>query len=268
MDLSNNNGQIGGLSLLGGRGIHDVTVDTDNLEIRVYANETTVSGHGTRLTSVEALALANQTTAMGVGGLASRISTNENAIETLEDAAGSGNSTGSHLVHTDGAQTITGAKSFSGGIVNTGGLSGSGNISITGDINTFGGQITGGATYGNSLYYHVGGSGLPKNVETELSGKAESTHSHAISDVTGLATALSGKAASSHSHVISDVTGLATALSGKATTTHSHVINDVTNLQSTLDGKATTTHSHAISDVTNLQWMVKRSRVTATLSAM
>jgi hypothetical protein len=42
-----------------------------------------------------------------------------------------------------------------------------------------------------------------------------STHSHAISDVTGLQTALDGKAASSHSHAISDVTNLQTSLDAK-----------------------------------------------------
>ena len=51
--------------------------------------------------------------------------------------------------------------------------------------------------------------------DTGLSGKAATSHSHAIPDVTGLQTALDGKAASSHSHGISDVTGLQTALDSK-----------------------------------------------------
>ena len=128
--------------------------------------------------------------------------------------------------------------------------------------------------------------------DTALSGKAATSHSHAISDVTGLQTALDGKAASTHTHGISDVTGLQTALDNKlddsqattfglsllddadaaaarstlglgtaateastafAAASHSHAISDVTGLQTALDGKAASSHSHAISDVTGLQ---------------
>lgn len=97
------------------------------------------------------------------------------------------------------------------------------------------------------------------------------THSHGISDVTGLQTALDGKQASgsyasaTHGHAIADVTGLQTALDGKqasgsyAAATHGHAISDVTGLQNELNGKqaagsyAAASHSHAISDVTGLQ---------------
>jgi len=51
---------------------------------------------------------------------------------------------------------------------------------------------------------------------TAVNGKAEASHTHTISDVTGLQTAIDGKAASSHTHAISEVTGLQTALDGKA----------------------------------------------------
>lgn len=51
---------------------------------------------------------------------------------------------------------------------------------------------------------------------------AAASHTHAISDVTGLQTALDGKAASSHTHAISDVTGLQSALDGKSATSHTH----------------------------------------------
>lgn len=44
-------------------------------------------------------------------------------------------------------------------------------------------------------------------------------------------------AASSHSHAISDVTGLQTALDGKSTLGHGHAIADVTGLQAAIDGK-------------------------------
>lgn len=51
--------------------------------------------------------------------------------------------------------------------------------------------------------------------QAALNGKADTLHTHAIGDVTGLQTALDGKAATVHSHVIGDVTGLQTALDGK-----------------------------------------------------
>ncbi|MFN7041663.1 MAG: tail fiber domain-containing protein [Acidovorax temperans] len=52
--------------------------------------------------------------------------------------------------------------------------------------------------------------------QTALDGKANTSHTHAVADVTGLQTALDGKAASSHTHAIANVTGLQTALDGKA----------------------------------------------------
>ena len=51
-----------------------------------------------------------------------------------------------------------------------------------------------------------------------LATKANTSHTHAISDVTGLQTALDSKAASSHTHAIANVTGLQTALDGKQAT--------------------------------------------------
>lgn len=60
---------------------------------------------------------------------------------------------------------------------------------------------------------------------TELSTKAESSHTHTIANVTGLQSALDSKAASSHAHAIGEVTGLQAALDGKAETGHSHARN-------------------------------------------
>jgi hypothetical protein len=60
--------------------------------------------------------------------------------------------------------------------------------------------------------------------QTALDGKAATSHTHAIADVTGLQTALDRKqaagsyAAASHTHGISDVTGLQTALDTKQKT--------------------------------------------------
>jgi hypothetical protein len=61
-----------------------------------------------------------------------------------------------------------------------------------------------------------------------------STHTHAISDTTGLQAALDGKASSSHTHAISDTTGLQAALDGKqaagsfAPADHTHELSSLT----------------------------------------
>lgn len=94
-------------------------------------------------------------------------------------------------------------------------------------------------------------SSLVYKVAALQTGKANVSHTHPISDVTGLQTALDGKAALSHSHAISDVTGLQTALDGKAALSHSHAISDVTGLQTALDGKASTSHVHSAADITS-----------------
>lgn len=62
------------------------------------------------------------------------------------------------------------------------------------------------------------------DLQAELDAKADTSHSHTISDVTGLQTALDSKqasgsyAAASHGHAISDVTGLQAALDAKIAT--------------------------------------------------
>ena len=102
--------------------------------------------------------------------------------------------------------------------------------------------------------------GVTSSIQTQLDGKAATSHSHVISDVTNLQSELDGKAASAHTHVIADVTGLQGELDGKAAIGHSHVIADVTglqgeldDLQTAIDGKAAIGHSHVIADVTGLQ---------------
>ncbi len=97
---------------------------------------------------------------------------------------------------------------------------------------------------------------------TAVNGKAEASHTHAISDVTGLQTAIDGKAAASHTHSISDVTGLQTAIDGKAASAHTHAISDVTGLQTALDGKA----SSAIGTVVQLPTYTAGSQANSTTS--
>lgn len=94
---------------------------------------------------------------------------------------------------------------------------------------------------------------LKDALDDAVSGKANTVHTHEISDVNGLSSALSGKANSSHSHAMSDITWLTSALSGKADSSHTHAISDITGLSDALDSKASSVHSHAISDITGLQ---------------
>lgn len=83
--------------------------------------------------------------------------------------------------------------------------------------------------------------------QAALNGKANTSHTHAVADVTGLQSALDGKAAASHGHAIADVTGLQSALDGKAASSHSHAIANVTGLQAALDGTVKTTGNQSIS---------------------
>lgn len=72
-------------------------------------------------------------------------------------------------------------------------------------------QIAGVELTGNKSLADLGAAS-----SSDLAGKANASHTHAQSDITGLASALAGKAASSHTHAQSDITGLETALAGKA----------------------------------------------------
>ncbi len=63
-----------------------------------------------------------------------------------------------------------------------------------------------------------------KVINNALYGKANSTHTHATSDVTGLEGALNGKANTTHTHAQSDVIGLSGALGGKADANHTHIL--------------------------------------------
>jgi hypothetical protein len=90
-------------------------------------------------------------------------------------------------------------------------------------------------------------------VDTSLAAKANTSHDHNISQVTGLQAALDSKAGTAHSHMISDVSNLQNTLDGKANNYHIHTFSEVSGLQSALDNKAGITHSHAIGDVSGLQ---------------
>jgi hypothetical protein len=115
---------------------------------------------------------------------------------------------------------------------------------------------------------------LRTELDPMLAAKANASHNHSISDVTGLQTALDAKAATSHTHAISGVTGLQAALDGKLATTGTAsasarwatprtitVSGNVTG-SVTIDGTADVgmsltvadnSHAHTIGNVTGLQ---------------
>lgn len=90
-------------------------------------------------------------------------------------------------------------------------------------------------------------------LQTALDGKAESSHTHSISNITNLQTTLDGKSSTGHVHDITSISGLDSVLSEKAELVHTHVIADVTGLQTALDGKVGPIHTHTIANVTGLQ---------------
>ena len=128
--------------------------------------------------------------------------------------------------------------------------------------------------------------GVTSNVQTQLDalsgaidGKADTSHTHAISNVTNLQSTLDSKvptsrtingkalsanitlsasdvgaSASSHNHDgrYYTETEIDTKLADKANSSHTHSITNITNLQTTLDGKSNTSHSHSTHTQANM----------------
>lgn len=110
---------------------------------------------------------------------------------------------------------------------------------------------------------------ISTSMASALNSKANSTHSHGLSDVAGLANELNSKANTSHGHDISDVANLATSLASKANTNHTHVPDDIPGISEAIDtkvaelvpqlitavvgtelaNKANTVHTHTVADI-------------------
>jgi hypothetical protein len=76
-------------------------------------------------------------------------------------------------------------------------------------------------------------------LEEVVSGKANTSHTHTIANITNLQTTLDGKAASSHTHTVANISDLT------ATATELNYMDGVTsNVQTQLDGKAASGHGH------------------------
>lgn len=76
-----------------------------------------------------------------------------------------------------------------------------------------------------------------KVINTALTGKANTNHTHSITNITNLQSQLDGKANSVHTHDdrYYTETEMDEKLNGKANVDHTHSIGNVTNLQSKLD---------------------------------
>ena len=81
-------------------------------------------------------------------------------------------------------------------------------------------------------------------VDGEVAKKANKSHTHSQSQVTGLTTALSGKSDTGHKHTTSEITDFATEMSKKANSSHTHTQAQVSGLSTALDGKADKAHTH------------------------
>ena len=129
------------------------------------------------------------------------------------------------------------------------------------------GTLASGSTAGDTP---VGtGNSVVLDLTTTLAGKANTTHSHAQSDVTNLVSDLAGKAATVHGHTASDITDFTTAVDARvanvidAAPATLDTLNELaaalgddpnfaTTMTTSLAGKAAAVHTHAQSDITNL----------------
>jgi len=92
-------------------------------------------------------------------------------------------------------------------------------------------------------------------VTNALAGKASTTHTHAISDVTNLQTSLDAKAPLANPTFTGTVSGITKAMVGLDNVDNTSDANKPisTATQTALDGKAAISHTHSISNVTGLQ---------------
>ena len=112
-------------------------------------------------------------------------------------------------------------------------------------------QLTG-AISGKADKTHTHSQSQVTGLSTALDSKADKAHTHETSQVVGLDNALSDKADKAHTHAQEEITGLSTALSNKADKSHKHTTADITNFATEMNKKANTSHTHSQSDITGL----------------
>jgi hypothetical protein len=151
-------------------------------------------------------------------------------------AKGYANQASRGQVNADWAETDTTSKAFIKNKPTLGTLASKNSISYT--------EVTG--TPDLSVY------ALGSTLTAELAKKANLSHTHTTTQITGLDTALAGKAPSSHTHTTTQITGLDTALAGKAPSSHTHTTAQITGLNTALAGKAPSSHTHTSVQITDL----------------
>jgi hypothetical protein len=96
-------------------------------------------------------------------------------------------------------------------------------------------------------------NGVTSAIQTQLDGKAASSHTHAQSDITNLTTDLAAKAPLANPTFTGTVTLPSTTSIGDVSATELGYLGGVTSaIQTQINGKANTSHTHAQSDITNL----------------
>lgn len=200
-----------------------------SLTNRVSSNETDIASLESRMNTAES----------DVTSLETRVSTAENDINTLENRMDTAeNDIGALETRMNTAETDIGALETR---VTPLTLGGTGATSASGALSNLG--ITATASELNYV------DGVTSNIQTQLNGKASSSHTHSASDVTSgtLPIARGGTGATSASGILSNLGLTATAselnkLDGMtATTTELNYVDGVTsNIQTQLNGKAST----------------------------
>src|SRR5699024_4408017 len=99
--------------------------------------------------------------------------------------------------------------------------------------------------------YAQANRGITDQLNAAIGDKANKSHTHTTSQVTGLDDALSGKAAKTHTHTKSQVTGLDTALNGKSDTGHKHTTSEITDFSTEMGKKADSSHTHTSADISD-----------------
>lgn len=94
-----------------------------------------------------------------------------------------------------------------------------------------------------------------KVINTALTGKANTNHTHSITNITNLQSQLDGKAKVQHNHTFATVVNLQATLNNKSDVGHNHDDRyyTETEMDTKLDNKADSSHTHSIGNVTNLQ---------------
>lgn len=177
--------------------------------------------------------------AAALGDDASFASTVTNAIATKANIAG---------------PTFTGTTTIATGSV-------TGNLTVGGDLRDTGWTASRALTTdasGNAVTSSVTStevgylSGVTSAIQTQINGKANTSHTHAISDVTSLQTSLDAKAPLANPTFTGTVSGITKSMVGLGNVDNTSDANKPisTATQTALDGKAAVSHSHNANAIT------------------